>query len=614
MQHTVQDFSKNNLSRSISPYLRQHSDNPVWWQEFSEEVLQYAKSGNKPVLLSGGYSTCHWCHVMSAEAFSHQPTADFLNENFVCIKIDREMRPDIDAWMMSYIQETTGQGGWPLNVFVNHELKPFFAVMYAPSEDGKHGRPSFLRILEHIRTLFNRSEKTFETWNMKQQSHQLQSEEDTEHDNKMTQAVLRYADMENGGLYGTQKFPPHTTLHYLLMGIQGQGEIDDFIRFTLMKMATGGLHDHLQGGFYRYCVDPEWNIPHFEKMLYDQAMMLMNYSLAAHRFQSPAYRDVVRRLIICLDDTFRIDGMYASAWDADTNHEEGLTYLWTEEELISVLTPQELQTFLSAYSFIPFEGKYHLHRNDADPVDEINNKLLLARMKKQQPFRDDKIITSWNALTAIGFIMSERYAGIQHSGKAKELFYNIMTHHSFESGMLAHSSIEGRLQNETFLEDMASMLLLATYLIEENEVDIILADRLADGLIKFRIHNEWFESVGGIFGNIPAAGHDHPVPSGISLAEAALARYAILKGFKAGEKKYLQPLSFDYYNLAVKWNRGDFLIVSGPCKPDFSRLPAGTIFKFSKTWTICRQNSCIEKTEKELYEFFSINKIHERDF
>jgi uncharacterized protein YyaL (SSP411 family) len=394
------------------------------------------------------------------------------------------------------------------------------------------------------------------------------------------------------------------------MSVHGYEEIDDFIRFTLMKMASGGLHDHLQGGFYRYCVDPDWNIPHFEQMLYDQAMMLMNYSLAANRFQSPAYKEVVKRLITCLDDTFLIDGMYASAWDADTNHEEGLTYLWTEEELISVLTPQELDTFMSAYNLIPFEGKYHLHRNDADPVYEINHKLLAVRKNKLQPFRDDKIITSWNALTAIGFILAERYAGLQYSGKAKKLFDNLIKHHSLDNGMLAHSSIKGRLQNETFLEDMAFMLLLATYLIEENEVDISIAEVLSDGLMKFRINNKWYESVGGMFGNIPAAGHDHPVPSSVSAAEAALARFALLTEKIPETLKFKTPLTYDYYNLAVKWGSGDFPIVSGPEKPDFSRLPAGTIYNFSKIWTICKQNICIETTEKELYEFFAtvINK------
>jgi uncharacterized protein len=605
MQQPFHDFRKNNLSRSLSPYLRQHADNPVWWQEFSEEVLQYAQSVNKPVLLSGGYSTCHWCHVMSAEAFSHQPTAEFLNNHFVSIKIDREMRPDIDAWMMSYVQETTGQGGWPLNVFVNHEMKPFFAVMYAPSEEGKYGRPSFLRILEHVLTLYNRPGHNPEAWTMIQQVRKVQSTERAEYDQMMLNAVISYADMENGGLYGSHKFPPHATLHYLLTVDHGREELDDFVRFTLMKMAAGGLHDHLQGGFYRYCIDPEWNIPHFEKMLYDQAMMLMNYSLAAHRFQAPAYRDVVKQLMNCLDDTFMINGMYASAWDADTNHEEGLTYLWTEDELASILSPQELKTFLSAYSLIPFEGKFHLHRNDADPVDEISEKLLEVRKKKLQPFRDEKIITSWNALAGIGFVMAERYAGFRLPGKAKKLFDHLIRQHLLENGLLAHSSIDGQLQKETFLEDMASMLLLATYLAEESGVDPAVMENIHEGLLRFHVNEQWCESIGGVLGNIPAASHDHPFPSGISMAEAAIARYSLITGKPNNILNFNQPLSSDYLNLAVRWSRGDFPVVSGPEALDFARLPAGTVFHFAEKYTLCRNFTCIETTVEELYKMFA---------
>jgi uncharacterized protein len=602
MKNSTVQFHRNNLDKSISPYLRQHQDNPVWWQEFSDDVLEYAATENKPVLLSSGYSTCHWCHVMAADAFSHQPTADFLNEHFLCIKIDREMRPDMDAWMMSYLQNQHGQGGWPLNVFVTHDLKPFFSMMYAPSEEGQYGRPSFRRILEHVLKMFSTQNSLFIEWKMDVISGQSSAVAGEEY---LLDQMEPYFDRENGGLSGKQKFPPHTTLHYLLTIDHERNEIDEFVRYTLMKMSMSGLHDHLQGGFYRYCVDPEWNIPHFEKMLYDQAMMLMNYSLAAARYRAKGYVNVVRSLLSCLDETFENDGMYISAFDADTNHHEGLTYLWDQQEINAALNDEEMKLFYNDYHLYPFEGKYHLLRQSAESDGLIERKLLDIRMKREQPFRDEKIITSWNAYTGIALLMAQRYAGIETKGKATRLFQNIMKKHRLQNGFMAHSSIGSHVQQMSFLEDNAAMLLFATYLFEEGSAIADEMDQLYQALINFRINGQWYESMGTVPGNIPASVYDHPVPSAVSAAQAGIARYSIMTGQHIElPQAFMSPLSYDYYNLAVKWAKGDFPVISGPEIPDFSKLPPGVIFYRSKEWTMCRNSHCVSTSKDEMYRLF----------
>jgi len=604
MNSSPLDFQRNNLFKAFSPYLRQHADNPVWWQEFSDEVIAFAEGENKPILLSGGYSSCHWCHVMAADAFSHQPTADFLNEHFVCIKIDRETRPDIDIWMMAYLQETTGQGGWPLNVFAAPDLKPFFSVMYAPSSEGSHGRPSLRRILEHVLRIFQTQRNLFSDWKMNEGHSAYQNIEATE-DSMLTKQMYEYFDFENGGVYGRQKFPPHTALHFLLTIEHDNQEIDDFVRFTLLKMVMSGLHDHLQGGFFRYCVDTEWTIPHFEKMLYDQAMMLMNFSLAAHRFHSDKYSEIVKSIIVCLEETFLIDGLYASAHDADTEHEEGMTYLWTEQELAEVLNSYELSQFMETYILQNFEGRYHLLKRNGDAPGNIERRLLAKRKERIQPFCDEKIITSWNAWTGIALVFADRYAGAGTLSKAKQLFEDLMNRHSLDNGLIAHSSLNNQVQPFSFLDDMATMLLFSTYLFEHLAVDVGVMEKLHLGLMKFRHSGVWYESMDTQFGNIPASMYDHPVPSSVSTAEAALARFALLTGNVPESLHFKSPLTYDYFNLAVKWGRRDFPVIAGPDVPDFSKLPAGILFHFAPELTVCRDLHCVSTSEDDLYKMLS---------
>lgn len=609
MNFRKEHYQKNNLAHSVSPYLRQHSANPVWWQEFSDEVLKFAEAENKPLLFSGGYSTCHWCHVMALDAFSHIPTAEFLNEHFVCIKIDREMRPDIDAWMMSYAQYTTGQGGWPLNVFVNHELKPFFAMMYAPSQEGNYGQPSFRRILEYVLKKYQSEQNLLTSWNMNDVLSDRSAQINIgNNQDEVFQDMIQYFDSEEGGVSGRNKFPPHNTLHYLLTLEHENEDIHNFVRLTLMKMATGGLHDHLQGGFYRYCTDPEWNIPHFEKMLYDQAMMLMNYSLAAHRYEGKEYQTIVKYILKCLDETFSFQGMYVSAHDADTDHEEGLTYLWDENDINDLLDDHELYEFHKIYRFIPFEGKQHLMRAGAGDPGSINEKLLNFRNEREQPFRDDKIITSWNALAGIGLIMAHRYVEAVTLTKAVVLFEKLIQNHMLANGLIAHSSYDGRIQEKTFLEDMASMLLFATYLIEHDAIDMTVAEKIYHGLMTFRKDDKWFESNDPLLGAIPASTHDHPYPSPVSLAEVAVSRFTLLSGANHKQLQMKKVLVYDYFNLAVKWSNGDFPLIESPDPIRYSELPAGIIRHKGNVWTICIHQSCRAADQEQIYQMLCHKK------
>lgn len=604
MSHNQNNFQKNNLDKSISPYLQQHKQNPVWWQEFSEEVLAHAKLLNRPILLSSGYSSCHWCHVMAEDAFSDIETSDFLNENFICIKIDREMNPDFDAWMMSYIQHVSSQGGWPLNVFTNWELKPIYALMYASSIDGAHGRPSFLKVIQKISEVYNSGDLNLKKWDMKEISSENSYFNDKfAGDEKILKTISNYFDYENAGLSGRQKFPPHTTLNYLLTIDHDNIEIHDFVRFTLLKMVMSGLHDHLQGGFFRYCVDQQWNIPHFEKMLYDQAMMLINYSIANYRYKNKKYDKVVESIIKCLDETFEIQGLFASAHDADTDHHEGLTYLWTKEEINSILNSQEQSEFYNTYNLIEFEGKFHLSKNNGEMPNELEIKLLKERNKRKQAFRDNKIITSWNALAGIGFVMAGRYVNTNYSERALKIFNNLLDRH-YIKGQLFHSSFENSVQKESFLEDYASMLLFATFLFDENKIEVEIMDILFEKLLEFKIDDVWYESTKSPFGKIPAAEYDHPIPSAVSMTEAAIARYSIQTDKTIKEINLKNPLTYDFFNLAVKWSNNEFANISSPNKLNLSKLPPNITLKNDSVLSVCRNNTCIITTEDEIYQLF----------
>ncbi len=584
-------WEKNNLNISSSPYLKQHAGNPIWWQEWNRETLDHAVSENKPLLVSVGYATCHWCHVMAAEAFSDPETADYLNANFVSIKIDREQRPDIDQYMMHFIQAQTGSGGWPLNVFLTPDLKPVHALTYAPLRTSGN-RYSFLYIAQAVKEFMQSRGDSIRPFSPSEQ------ESPPAHPERLTESLGEYFDSENGGFGSGQKFPPHSTLLFMLyyMAVNSEdGTFKEMVTTTLDAMMMRGLNDHLQGGIYRYCVDPEWTIPHFEKMLYDQAMALWSYSLAHRVTGKEQYKTMAEKIVKSLCETFLHDGMYVSAFNADTDHREGATYLWSEDELASLLTPEELAVFREVYKISSggnFEGLNHLIRKNNDSIDAIEEKLLAARLKRSQPSRDDKILCGLNALTAVALIQAGRHLDRPDlEADAVTLVWRLME--TFREGSaLAHSYCDGVLQRQGFLSDAAALLLAVTMLYETDESWGETMASLAEHVRSFREDGRWIESEADDFMKIYASWFDHPVPSSVSLAEIALTRVALLTGGDVAPAVWRRTYQSDFYNINVLLAEDLFHLYTTREPLPWSAIPVNSLQKRGEPESVCHNKTC----------------------
>jgi uncharacterized protein len=568
-------FRRNNLAASSSPYLVQHAGNPVWWQEWSLDVLSYAAAVNKPLFVSVGYSTCHWCHVMAAEAFSDKESADFLNEHFISIKIDREQRPDIDQFMMEFINRQTGSGGWPLNVFLTPSLRPVYALTYAPVKESS-SMYSFINICRKVLEFYEQNTDKIPEFTIAASPPSVVGE------NSLVRILSDYYDPENGGFGNSHKFPPHSTLLYLLyqLGIGDSPSISTICTKTLDSMQLRGLHDHLQGGIYRYCVDPGWTIPHFEKMLYDQAMALWIYSLACRVTGRESYGRMAQKIIKCLEETFETNGLFISAHDADTDHHEGLTYLWSYDQLRENLAEDEFEKFASVYFISPggnFEGMNHLLRKNDTPIDNIESRLLSIRKKRIQPSRDEKVLSGLNALTAIAMIHASRNLDMPVlEGRAAKLVKNIRK--KFWSGnSLGHSAYRDQLQQQPFLFDAAALFYAVTLLCETDNDWTAFMEELAGYTESFRFEGKWIESKASDFPLVDASWFDHPAPSSVSLAETALTIYALHKGENLMPGEYRQPFQSDFYNTGMMIRNGMFHVFTSRDVMDWSKLPVNSV-------------------------------------
>src|SRR5271170_3486377 len=368
----------NRLAKEKSPYLLQHAHNPVDWFAWNDEAFEKARAENKPVFLSIGYSTCHWCHVMERESFEDEKIGAFLNKHFVSIKVDREERPDVDKIYMTFVQSTTGGGGWPLNVFLTPDLKPFFGGTYFPP-DARHGRPSFLQLLRQIAGLWR--ERKIEIVTSADELHtrlELITTRDTKESPPLTPQTLHRAaqlfkesyDATNGGFGDAPKFPQPSVPSLLLRAAKrfGDDEAVKMVLHTCDKMAAGGVHDQLGGGFARYAVDAGWLVPHFEKMLYDNAQLaqlyldafLVSQSQIANR-KSQIYADTARDILdYILRDMTHPDGGFYSAEDADSEGHEGKFYCWTKDELSKLLTIEEFNVAVRRFG-ITDQGNFVDH-------------------------------------------------------------------------------------------------------------------------------------------------------------------------------------------------------------------------------------------------------------
>jgi uncharacterized protein YyaL (SSP411 family) len=583
-------LQRNNLGLSTSPYLRQHRDNPVWWQEWSPEVLAAAREARRPLFVSVGYSTCHWCHVMAAEAFSDPDTAELLNRHFVCVKVDRETRPDIDQHLMRFMQAQNGSGGWPLNVFLAPDLRPIFALTYAPAHP-RDGMLPLSAIAEKVLEYLGAHAGEIQPFEFSAEEVGAIPGE------PLPVELLAGLDPLHGGFGPGPKFPPHSTLLYMLYHLcaEGNAGLEQACRLTLDAMRRGGLHDHLQGGIFRYCVDREWTIPHFEKMLYDQAMALWCFALAHRVLGDEANKAMAAGIVRCLEETFTLDGLLATAFDADTEHHEGATYLWRSDEIRAALTAGEFADFSRSY-LLPAKGDLpgaiHLLRRDDRPLREIEEKLLARRRQRPQPDRDNKIICGMNALAACALVQAARLLDRPGWEQWAAALVKRLLDVFWDGASLAHSLAAGAVQRQAFMSDAAAMLLAVTMLRESDDAWSAPMRVLARCVSSFRRQGRWVEADNADFKAIDASWFDHPVPSSVALAVLGLARAAVLDGGTPEHLEYLRPHQADFFNVAVLFTRGRFHQVHSPDGIAWPRLPANSIQVRGGPEADCYLGSC----------------------
>ncbi|MGW7260112.1 thioredoxin domain-containing protein [Streptomyces sp. NPDC054834] len=575
----------NRLAHETSPYLLQHADNPVDWWPWSAEAFEEARETNKPVLLSVGYSSCHWCHVMATESFEDQVTADYLNDHFVSIKVDREERPDVDAVYMEAVQAATGQGGWPMTVFLTPGAEPFYFGTYFPPAP-RHGMPSFRQVLEGVRHAW--SERNDEVTEVAGKIVRDLSQREIGYrtaqvpgEEELAQALLgltREYDPQRGGFGGAPKFPPSMVLEFLLRhhartGAEGALQM---ARDTCERMARGGIYDQLGGGFARYSVDRDWIVPHFEKMLYDNALLCRVY---AHLWRATG-SELARRVALETADFMvrelrTAEGGFASALDADSEeevprearlqkggggrreggtgrHVEGAYYVWTPQQLTDALGPEDAE-LAARYFGVTEEGTFEHGQSvlqlpqqdgvfEADRVAAVRERLLRVRGERPAPGRDDKVVAAWNGLAIAALAETGAYFDrpdlVEAAVGAADLLVRL---HLDEHARLARTSRDGRAgANAGVLEDYADVA----------EGFLALASVTGEGV--------WLEFAGLLLGHVltrftdpetgalydtaadaerlirrPQDPTDNAAPSGWTAAAGALLGYAAHTGSEA---------------------------------------------------------------------------------
>lgn len=497
-QPETEPMHTNKLAGETSPYLLQHAHNPVNWYPWGEEAFAEARRRNVPIFLSIGYSTCYWCHVMERESFEDEATGQVMNDLYVCIKVDREERPDIDDIYMAATQALTGSGGWPMSVWLEPEsLKPFYAGTYFPPEP-RHNMPAFKDLLRGISEAWNDERKSdilAQADTLAEAVEKQLADRDAPvvvGEDEIMSAVsqlLQIFDQQWGGFGGAPKFPQPTYIEFLL-AVRGSADqqtlqaIDQAVRKTLDMMMIGGIRDHVGGGFHRYSVDNEWTVPHFEKMLYDQGQLLSVYAKAAAVYNDDEYlRTAVEIADYVLSEMTDESGMFYSAQDAEVDGKEGLNYLWLESEINEVLDEDDAKFALDVYSVsegVNFRDPHHPDEPDRNVLrmserpeqiadrlglsmdefharlDAINGKLKAERDTRKQPGLDDKVLTAWNGIMIHGFATlgsvtgDERYTNA--AARAADAIYSAMRD---DSGTLLRASRNGKAKTSAFFEDYA---------------------------------------------------------------------------------------------------------------------------------------------------------------
>lgn len=502
----------NHLSSETSPYLLQHENNPVNWYGWNETSLKKAKSENKPIFLSIGYSACHWCHVMAHESFENDEIAKFMNENFVNIKVDREERPDIDDIYQKVCQIATGQGGWPLSIFLTPDQKPFYAGTYFPVLD-LYGRPGFGSICRQLSQAWKEKQKDVEK-SAEKFLNRLQKTETTISTSKLERVILDEAalnllqlgDSINGGFGTAPKFPNVANISFLFhyAKISGHSKFTEFALKTLKKMAKGGIFDQIGGGFHRYSTDAKWLVPHFEKMLYDNALIPINYVEAYQITKDPFYLEVVKKTLdFVLREMVSNDGGFFSAYDADSEGVEGKFYVWSKKQIIEILG-DDSEIFCLFYDITDggnWEGNNILcnnlnlsniafnfgisEQNVLEIIESCSSKLLNIRSKRVSPGLDDKILVSWNSLMISAFVKGYCVTNdIRYLNAAKNCILFIEKN-LFENGKLLRTCKNGTSKIDGFLEDYSYFInaLLDVFEIEPDSKYLELSLKLGTNLV-----------------------------------------------------------------------------------------------------------------------------------
>ncbi len=534
----------NQLAGAASPYLRQHADNPVHWQQWSPRALAEAAERDVPILLSVGYAACHWCHVMAHESFEDDEVAAAMNAGFVCVKVDREERPDIDAVYMNATVALTGQGGWPMTCFLTPDGRPFYCGTYYP-------KAAFLQLLSAVDSTWRDRRDEVE-----QASDRIASElrsmvsglpgggpevAESLCDDAVA-AVLRDEDKVRGGFGGAPKFPPSALLEALLRHYErtGSSQSLDAVRRTGTAMARGGIYDQLAGGFARYSVDNAWVVPHFEKMLYDNALLLRAYAHWARRTGDPLARRVAGETARFLIDDLAQAGMFTSSLDADADGREGSTYVWTPSQLTEVLGSDDGPWAAAVFGVTEsgtFEAGASVLQLPSDPddpgrFDRVRTALLAARLNRPQPGRDDKVVTAWNGLAITALAEASVALAAPEFADAAARCATALVEQHLVDGRLRRASLGGRVgESAAILEDHATLAtgLLTLYQLTADDAWLTTATDLLDiALAHFADPDRpgrWFDSADDAEQLLlrPADPVDGATPSGASsIAEALL--------------------------------------------------------------------------------------------
>ncbi|HKV42744.1 MAG TPA: thioredoxin domain-containing protein, partial [Blastocatellia bacterium] len=567
--------STNRLINETSPYLLQHAHNPVDWYPWGPEAIEKARREDKAILLSIGYSACHWCHVMAHESFENAEIARAMNENFVCIKVDREERPDVDSIYMSAVQMMTGHGGWPLTVFLLPDLKPFYGGTYFPPLD-RQGMPGFPRVLNAIadsyRTrkadLLNSAGAITEELQKANRFRQSVEMLTTEVIEQAFAHLVEGFDESNGGFGSAPKFPPSMNLMFLLRHHKrtNSGVALEMVELTLNKMAAGGMYDHLGGGFHRYSVDDRWQVPHFEKMLYDNALLARVYLYAYQATKRPQYRRIAEEILeyVVRDLTDSSGGFYSSE-DADSEGEEGKFYTWTLEQLRAVLGNDREADLVAAYfnvsahgnfehgtsilntprTLAQFAGDESLDESEVQTAINRGRKALFYhREERARPGRDDKVLTGWNALMLTAFAEAANILGRDDYRQIAVRNAEFIREKLILDGRVLRTYKNGKAKLKGYLEDYAYLVeaMLAVYEATFQPEYFEQACRLADAMIELFSD----ESEPGFY--FTASDHeeliarvkeyfDNAIPSGNSVAALVLLKLALL----TGDNRYQRP-------------------------------------------------------------------------